>query len=160
MRHARSVRSGSGWHILTKVPVVDDLAFFELQGEEPTAGQRAFLSALRERLEDHLWPYCCELTENNLLLVLDVDAPEVALLSVGLELRGRTLRGDRIDIQDRAFPPEPTSDGFVMEGSAVELAARGVELLERFANAPVVKHEWLHRGRVYAECYLFADSGE
>lgn len=23
-----------------------------------------------------------------------------------------------------------------------------------------MKHEWLHRGRVYAECYLFADSGE
>jgi hypothetical protein len=38
---------------------------------------------------------------------LDVDAPEVALLSVRLELRGRTLRGDRIDIHDRAFPQEP-----------------------------------------------------
>lgn len=139
---------------------MDDPAFFELQGEVLTAGQRAFLGALRECLEDRLRPYCCELTEHNLLLVLDVDAPEVALVSVGLELRGRALRGDRISIHDRAFPPEPTSDGFVMEGSAVELAARGVELLERFANAPVVKHEWLHRGRVYAECYLFADSGE
>jgi hypothetical protein len=95
---------------------VDDLAFFELQGEEPTADQRAFLGAFRERLVDHLWPSCCELTEHNLLLVLDVDAPEVALLSVVLELRGRTLRGDRIEIHDRAFPREPTSDGFVMEG--------------------------------------------
>lgn len=131
MRHARSVRSRSGCHTLTKVPVVDDLAFFELQSEEPTADQRAFLGALRKRLEDRLWPYCCELTEHNLLLVLDVDAPEVALVSVGLELRGKTLRGDRISIHDRAFPPEPTSDGFVMEGTAVELAARGVELLER-----------------------------
>lgn len=145
---------------LTKVPVVDGLAFFELQSEEPTADQRAFLGALRERLEDQLWPYCCELTEHNLLLVLDVDAPEVALVSVGLQLHGRTLRGDRISIHDRAFPPEPTSDGFVMEGSAVELATRGAELLERFANAPLTKHEWVHRGRVYAECYLFADSGE
>jgi hypothetical protein len=160
VRHVLSLRGGSGWRTLTRVPIVDDLVFFELQGEEPTADQRAFLGALRERLEDRLWPYCGELTERSLLLVLDVDAPEVALVSVGLELRGRTLRGDRISIHDRAFPLEPTSDGFIMEGSAVELAARGVELLERFANAPVVKHEWLHRGRVYAECYLFADSGE
>jgi hypothetical protein len=91
---------------------------------------------------------------------LDVDAPEVALMSVGLELRGRTLHGDRFSIHDQAFPPEPTSDGFVVEGPAVELAARGAELFERFGNALVVKHEWLHRGRAYAECYLFADSGE
>lgn len=139
---------------------MDDLAFFELQGQVLTADQRAFLGALRECLEDRLQPYCYELTEHHLLLALDVDAPGVALVSVGLELRGGTLRGDRISVHDRAFPPELTSDGFVVEGSAIELATRGVELLERFANAPVVKHEWLHLGRVDAECYLFADLGE
>ncbi len=29
-----------------------------------------------------------------------------------------------------------------------------------FANRPIVRHEWLHRRRVYADCYLFEDSGE
>lgn len=71
----------------TTVSRVDDLAFFELEGETLTAGQLAFLVALRSRLNDRLRPYCGELTEDSLLIVLDVDAPDTALVSVGLELR-------------------------------------------------------------------------
>lgn len=139
---------------------VDDLAFYELDGETLTASQLAFLTALRTRLSDRLRPYCGELTEDSLLIVLDVDAPDVALVSVGLELRDGTLRGDRISVHDRSFPINPTPDGFVVEGDPNELAARGSDLLERFANRPIVRHEWLHRGKVYADCYLFEDSGE
>lgn len=139
---------------------MDDLAYFAIEEQVLTANQRSFLTALRTRLGDRLHPYCCELTETTLLLVLDVDAPDVALVSVGLELEDGKLRGDRISIHDRSFPPSPTSDGFVVEGSTVELAARGSEFLERFARRPIVRHQWVHRGRVYADCYLFEDTGE
>lgn len=94
------------------------------------------------------------------MLVLDVDAPGVVLVSVGLELRGRSLRGDRISVHDWSFPPDPTPDGFLMVGGPTELAARAGDLLEWFASRPVVRHEWVHHGRVYADCYLFEDSGE
>ena len=139
---------------------MDDRTFFGLEDDVPTAEQLLFLSVLRRRLKDRLSPYCVEATGDTLMLVLDVDAPDVALVSVGVELRGRTLRGDRISVHDRSFPPEPTGSGFVVEGSPEELAARGSELLEWFWRRPVVKHEWLHRGRVYADCYLFEDTGE
>ncbi|TNM37294.1 hypothetical protein FHP29_15730 [Nocardioides albidus] len=139
---------------------MDDLAFFDLEGETLTASQLAFLAALRSRLNDRLRPYCGELTEDSLLLVLDVDAPDTALVSVGLELRRGRLQGDRISVHDRSFPTSPTVDGFLMEGAPDELAATGAALLERFANRPIVRHEWLHRGKVYADCYLFEDSGE
>lgn len=139
---------------------VDDRAFFEIEGDELTADQHLFLVALRRNLNDHLRPYCAELDAARLLLVLDVDAPDLALVSVGLELCGSKLRGDRISVHDRSFPPSPTADGFVSEGTPSELAAQGSQLFERFASRPIVRHEWLHRHRVYANCYLFEDSGE
>lgn len=40
------------------------------------------------------------------------------------------------------------------------MAEHGAALFERYADRPVVRHEWLHRGRVYADCYLFHDTGE
>ncbi|WP_157421632.1 hypothetical protein [Agromyces sp. Leaf222] len=139
---------------------MDDLAWFDLEGEALTDAQLSFVSALRARLRDGLRPYCVERTDDNLLLVLDVDAPEVALVSVGLQLRGRSLRGDRISVHDRSFPPVPTLNGFHLDGGSPELAARAGDLLEWFANRPVVRHEWLHHGQVYADCYLFEDSSE
>lgn len=139
---------------------LDDHAFFELEGECLTSNQLSFLAELRRSLNDRLRPYCAELDAARLLLVLDVDAPAAALVSVGLELCGTKLRGDRISVHDRSFPPSPTADGFVVEGPPNELAARGSGLLQWFANRPIVRHEWLHRRRVYADCYLFEDSGE
>lgn len=139
---------------------MDDRAFYELDDAPLTTMQAEFLMALRLRVGDGLRPYCGEFSEDALLLVLDVDAPDVALVSVGLLLRGNELQGDRISIHDRTFPPAPTADGFVVKGSPGELAERGGALFEYFAGRPVVRHEWLHRGRVYASCYLFEDSGE
>lgn len=144
----------------TTVRVMDDRTFYELEDEPLAAGQVDFLAALRQRLGHDLRPYCGEFSEDTLLLVLDVDAPDVALVSVGLLLRGDELQGDRISIHDRTFPPVPTRDAFVAKGSPGELADRGGALLKYFASRPVVRHEWLHRGKVYATCYLFEDSGE
>ncbi|MGQ0843669.1 MAG: hypothetical protein ACT4QF_06000 [Sporichthyaceae bacterium] len=144
----------------TDVSNMDDRAYFEVEGDALTVQQLSFLAALRKRLNGSLRPYCAALTRDSLLLVLDVDAPEVALVNVGLELRASELRGDRISVHDRSFPPNPTRDGFVVAGHPTELTERGSEFLESFARRPIVRHEWLHRGRVYAECYLFEESGE
>lgn len=140
--------------------VMDDRVFFEVEDYRLTDDQSLFLSALRCALGDRLRPYCVESADDCLFLVLDVDAPELALVSVGLRLCGRSLQGDRISVHDRSFPPRPTRDGFLMEGSPDELAARGSQLLTWFAERPVVRHEWLRGARVYANCYLFEDSGE
>lgn len=139
---------------------VDDREFFELEDERLTTFQLAFLAALRALVDGRIRPYCAELDDDKLLLVLDVDAPEVALANVGLELRGNQLRGDRISVHDRAFPPAPTGDGFVLEGDPGDLAARGARLLDYYVRRPVVKYEWLHRRRVYATSHLFEDTGE
>lgn len=140
---------------------LDDRAFFELDEDDVLSSeQSSFLNALRAMLEDRLRPYCVEVQPDRLLLVLDVDAPDIALVNVGLELRGNELRGDRISVHDRTFADRPTPDGFLVKGLHRDLAARGAELLETIANRPIVRHEWLHRDRVYATCYLFADTGE
>ncbi|TDE92539.1 hypothetical protein EXU48_13400 [Occultella glacieicola] len=140
---------------------MDDRAYFELGDEELTSFQLSFLAALRDLLDGRLRPYCAGFGDDALLVALDVDAPEVALVNVGLELRGNQLRGDRISVHDRSsFPPTPTRDGFVLEGDPRELAARGCELLTTYARRPVVLHEWLHRRKVYATCHLFEDTGE
>lgn len=139
---------------------MDDREYFELEEEELDQFQIAFLAALRRQVDGRLRPYCAEIGEDGLLFALDVDAPDLALVSVGLELRGNRLRGDRISIHDRTFPPSPTRDGFTLEGDANQLASRGCALLDAYVRRPVVRHEWLHRSRVYASRYLFEDSGE
>ena len=140
---------------------MDDRSFFDIDDEvELTPFEVEFLADLRSMVEGRLLPYCADSGVDMLLLVLDVDAPDVALINVGLELRGNRLRGDRISVHDRTFPPSPTVDGFLVEGTADELASRGYALLHTYWRRPVVKHEWLHRGRVYAHCHILADTGE
>lgn len=140
---------------------MDDRAFFEIDDREDlTPFQGEFLAELRVLAEGRLRPYCADSDFDMLLLVLDVDAPDVALVSVGLELRGSRLRGDRISVHDRTFPPAPTVNGFAIGGMPSQLASRGYALLDAYWRRPVVKHEWLHRGRVYADCYVFEDTGE
>ncbi|WP_405057631.1 hypothetical protein OG474_33555 [Kribbella sp. NBC_01505] len=139
---------------------MDDREYFELEDARLTSFELEFLTALRVLVDGQLRPYCVELDDDGLLVGLDIDAPDVALITVGLELTGNRLRGDRISIHDRTFPPTPTPDGFVLEGAPSDLAARGWELLDTYNRRPIVKHEWLHRRRVYASCYLFEDTGE
>lgn len=139
---------------------MDDRDYFELEDEVVSDDQLAFLTALRARLAGRLRPYSVGVDNGRLQLCLDVDAPEVALVTVGLDLGSGDLRGDRISIHDRTFPETPTRNGFHIHGSPAELADRAAELLEFYANRPVVRHEWLHRGRVYADCLLFEDTGE
>lgn len=140
---------------------MDDRGFFDLERDRgPTPFQVEFLAELRARVEGRLLPYCADSDVDMLFVVLDLDAPDVALVNVGLELLGNRLRGDRISVHDRAFPPAPTADGFVVEGPPRLLALRACALFDTYWGRPVAKHEWLHRGRVYANCHVFEDTGE
>ncbi len=132
-RLADSGRDVSRW--CTNVTCVDDRAFFEVEGAVPTVEQLAFLSELRVRLSDGLRPYCSNI-DDTLLLILDVDAPDVALVSVGLELRGSTLRGDRISVHDLTFPSAPTRAGFEIMGPPNVLADRGRDLFDSQQHFP------------------------
>lgn len=138
---------------------MDDLTFFEVD-EDLTPDQVAFLGALRKRLPEGIRPYFTGVDEDGMNLVLDVDAPDVALANVGVALRGSLIKGDRISVHDRSFPASPTADGFLLEGATEELADRAATIFEHYWQRLVVLHEWLHRGRVYASCYIFEDSGE
>lgn len=139
---------------------MDDRTWFGVDEDPLTPLQEAFLVELRGCLGDRLRPYRAGAAAEPLLLVLDVDAPDLALVSVGVRFDGDEMEGDRISVHDWTFPPSPTADGFRIAGSPSELAARTAALFERFASRPIVKHEWLHNGRVYAHCYLFDDTGE
>lgn len=97
--------------------------------------------------------------DDGVLLVLDVDAPGVALVSVGLASRGGQLKGDRVTIHDRSFPLVPTPQGYLPEGLVDLLADWDAAQLEWFCRRSVVLHVWLHGGRVYANYYIFDDAG-
>lgn len=155
-RSGHSVPSGP----TSTVSRVDDRTWFGIDDDSLTSFQVAFLGALRRRLPEGLRPYRAGAATEPLLLVLDVNAPGLVLVSVGLRIIAHEVHGDRISVHDWSFPPSPTADGFRATGDPAELAQRSADLLELFASRPVVQHEWLHRGRVYAQCYLFDGSGE
>ena len=139
---------------------VDDHEFFELDDEPLTPFQAEFLAALRTLVDGRVRPYCAELDNGRLLLAVDIDAPDVALVSVGLELVGDRLRGDRISVHDRTYPVVPTGDGFATEGAPAHLAARAWKLIDAYDRRPIIRYEWLHRRRVYATSHVFEDTGE
>lgn len=137
------------------------LAAFDLADEHVTDVERAFLTALRAQLPETSLPRCAGYEPNSLLLVLDLEPPEdIVLVTLGLLLTGDILQGDRISVHHHGFPPTPTSHGFTVRGTPEELAARAAQLLLHYDQRPVVLHEWLHQDRVYASCYVFADTGE
>lgn len=138
---------------------MDGLAFFDVD-EELTAEQASFLVALRRRLAEGVRPYFAGVDDDGMNVILDVDAPDVVSVTVGVALRGNQLKGDRISVHHNGFPASPTGDGFLVEGSTEELADRAATLFERYWRRPVVLHAWLQDGRVYASCYIFEDSGE
>jgi hypothetical protein len=139
-----------------------DLEWFGFEGHLGDE-ERAFLAVLRERTEEWAKPWCRreDLREDGALIVgLDVDAPEVALLTVGMHLAGNRIRGDRLDHQLFTLPDPPTSLAIEATGSAADLAVHAAGWLGSILRRPIVRYEWQHSGRVYASRYLFADTGE
>jgi hypothetical protein len=122
--------------------------------------ERAFLAALRKRVEARLRPWCrreVPLHDGGALIVgVHVDAPQLALLTAGVHLDGDRIRGDSLDHQDYRLPDGPTSLAIDVTGSPAALAASVADWFDAVLRRPIVRYEWLHDGRVYAERYLFA----
>lgn len=95
-----------------------------------------------------------------LIAWLDLDAPgtNLSLLTVGVHLEGSRIRGDKLHNQLFTLPDEPTSLAMTATGTPQELADRAADWFEAILRRPVVRHEWLHAGQVYAGKYLFADT--
>ena len=142
--------------------------------------QRAFVSALRARAA--CWPlspadtclvlpdyvaYGYELApgetgHGRLLAYLHVPDPtqNVILLTVGAYFDRERVRGDELHNQLLSLPDEPTPLALEGTGTPEELAERTADWFETVLGRPIVRHEWLRLGKVYAHRWLFADSGQ
>jgi hypothetical protein len=142
---------------------VDDAEWFDFDGPV-SDGERAFLAALRQRVEGRIRPWCTRqdayLNSVALVVGIDVDAPGLALVTAGVHLDGDRIRGDRLHLEDLALPDHPTSLAIDVTGPPAHLAAAVAEWFAAILCRPIVRYEWLHAGRVYASRYLFADTGE
>jgi hypothetical protein len=148
--------------------------------DEPDEVQAAFIDALRERaaswsltsddvevlLPDYVAygdrPQPGETPFGKLLVYADLLAPglHLSLMTVGAYLDGSKIRGDKLHNQLFTFPVEPTPLAFTGSGSPAELAAITGDWFETIWRRPVVRHEWLRFGKVYAHRFLFADTGQ
>jgi hypothetical protein len=141
------------------VTSVDDLEYFQLD-ESVSDGELAFLAALRQRVQGRIHPWAGHRLHEPLFVGLDIDAPDVALLTVGVYFDGGRIRGDRVDIQTYELPDQPTSMAIDATGTPDDLAARTFDWFDAILRRPIVRYEWRHAGQVYANRYLFADTRE
>ncbi|GAA0350419.1 hypothetical protein NE235_26595 [Actinoallomurus spadix] len=131
------------------------------------AVESAFAARLRELAGSwevayaHSWVGRPE-DDASLLAVISLsDEPRgLSLVDIGVHVVGSTLRGDRLHNQLYFLPDRPTSLATEAAGSPAHLAEHAAQWFEAILRKPVVRYEWEHNGRVYAERYLFADSGE
>ncbi|MEV4555493.1 hypothetical protein AB0K51_00685 [Kitasatospora sp. NPDC049285] len=132
-------------------------------------GELAFLSALRKRTADWTLPVThSEVMRNEdeaaLLAVAHVSDPErrTHLATFGVHMAGPTVRGDLIHGHHEMYylPEEPTDLAMEATGTSRVLAEAAAAWFETVLQTPVVRHEWEHDGQVYAERYVFADTGE
>jgi hypothetical protein len=156
-----------------------EIGWFET-GDELDEIQQAFVTALRAYAE--AWPldpaetylvlpgdkyYGYPLAPGQssygrLLVIVDIPAPgeNLILLTAGAYLDGDHVTGDELHNQMFTLPAEPTPIGFEESGSPQVLAARTGHWFGTLLRRPVVRHEWLRSGEVYAHRWLFADSGQ
>lgn len=142
---------------------MDDAEWYDFNGQL-TADEREFLAALRRRTDGRLRPWCRRegppADEGALIVGLDVDAPEVALITLGVHLDGDRIRGDGLDHQSYTLPGRPTSLALDVTGAPADLAARTADWFDAVLLRPIVRCEWLYSGQVFASRYLFTDTLE
>ncbi|KOU15865.1 hypothetical protein ACR3S4_09280 [Streptomyces sp. CH8.1] len=131
--------------------------------------ERVFTAALRERAS--AWPVrtvppavsWVAKPEDDSLLVACVglgDGPNGWPPLVGLHLTGSALRGDHLDEHFYWLPEPRTPLALDATGTPRELAALAADWFERVLRMRVVRQEWYHRGRRYADRCLFADHAD
>ena len=156
-----------------------EIGWFETQDELDEI-QRAFVNVLRAHAEawplnpaetylvlpgDEAYGYLLapgQSSYGRLLVIVDIPAPgeNLILLTAGAYLDGDHVTGDELHNQMFTLPAEPTPIGFEESGSPEVLAARTGHWFGTLLHRPIVRHEWLRSGEVYAHRWLFADSGQ
>ncbi|GAA0967612.1 hypothetical protein GCM10009555_011600 [Acrocarpospora macrocephala] len=127
-------------------------------------GQRLVLA----RLELHpvgrgldLW---MESTADGLLPIVLVSLSpmdaNLEILAAGIHVLDGRIQADRLHNQLFTLPDTPTSLGMEAAGPAEEVAARAVEWIAALVCRAVDRYEWVHQGVIYAERYVFSDTGE
>lgn len=143
------------------LPDVGD-EWFEYDGDLGET-ERRFVEALRIRaahwraspLDSRVDPPDADLP---LIASLDLSDPvaHCVLMTLGVHLDGRTLRGDEVHNQLFTLPDEPTKLAFAATGEPEELATRAANWFDATLRRPVVRCEWT----LTRQIHLFADTGE
>ncbi|MEV0195799.1 hypothetical protein [Nonomuraea sp. NPDC050691] len=131
---------------------------------ELSEAQRAFMAHIETRTSEWLADIWLERTDEGCFPVLLVDLnsadENLVLLTAGIRVEDHRIHGDKLHSQLFSLPDEPTGLALIATGSPEELADRTTEWFDRLMRRQVVRHEWVHRGQVYASRYLFSDTGE
>jgi hypothetical protein len=150
--------------------------------DEIDGAQQAVLDVLRARADSDHWPAINPADTNvalpdyvsygypprpdetsfgKVLAWLDVPDPaqRLSLLTVGVYFTGTDMRGDCLHNQHLTLPAEPTRLAVTQAGSPQEMAHRAADWFRGILRRPIVRYEWLREGVVYAQRWLFADSG-
>jgi hypothetical protein len=135
-----------------------DREYWNLDGPL-TQEQAEFFAALRERAGSELQPWVARVDTETFFVAVDIDAPDVALITAGAYVAQGRLRGDSVDLQDYSLPTEHTEIALDVTAPPRVLADRLADWFEELAARRIVRHEWHYRDRMYASCYLFEDSG-
>ncbi len=86
-------------------------------------------------------------------------AQRLSLGTVGVYFTETAMRGDFLHNQLLTLPAEPTHLAVTWAGPPQEMAHRAADWFRGILQRPIVRCEWLREGRVYAQRWLFADSG-
>jgi hypothetical protein len=102
-----------------------------------------------------------ETSFGKVLAWLDVPDPaqHLSLLTVGVYFTETDMRGDCLHNQLLTLPTEPTHLAVTQAGPPQEMTHLAADWFHDILQRPIVRHEWLREGRVYAQRWLFADSG-
>ncbi|MEV0415219.1 hypothetical protein AB0I68_31625 [Streptomyces sp. NPDC050448] len=128
--------------------------------------ERAFVGALRERAEAWKVPPAVSWVgrpddDSSLVACVGLgDGPFGWPPLIGLHLTGSTVSGDHLNEHFYFLPQPRTRLALDATGTPQTLAALSADWFERVLRMRVVRHEWYHDGRRYADRYLFGDDGD
>ncbi|MCC9310715.1 hypothetical protein LN042_27205 [Kitasatospora sp. RB6PN24] len=88
-----------------------------------------------------------------------VASVQLAWVPFGARFDGSTVHCDELHCQLYCLPEEPTELALEASGSPNELGRLAAAWFDTLLRRPVVRHEWVNRGQVYADRTFFSDSG-
>ncbi|MFI8391896.1 hypothetical protein [Streptomyces sp. NPDC085540] len=132
-----------------------------------SADELAFLKALRAHASTWTVPWTYNSVarpedESSLLVHVDLsdDGDGPILGEWAVHFYGTHVRAGRVGDQLFNLDEAPERGFFQATGTMEELAEQCAAWFETVLSRPVSRAQWLHKGRVYATLWAFADTGE